>query len=219
MRNRAFLCFLILCVSLFFPAGTVLSASGEDEWQSIEPGIDYRAYLLPGPNRVFVARMDRSQENVILDTSIAQGRLAYGAEKVSNMAARYEDALNFWDYPAGFRNHVSVAINGSFVNPGTSVPYSGVIQSGWYAKRYDNFSGVSFGWKFHQDILKRNAFIGDCVYHEPVEQYITNISKKTKRFLLTVSIFIDLPIAWFCIRLISIGLPGLQMMASKCWWR
>jgi hypothetical protein len=70
-------------------------------------GLIIAQYLLPGPNRVFVARMDRSQENVILDTSIAQGRLAYGAEKVSNMAARYEEALNFWEYPAGYRNHVS----------------------------------------------------------------------------------------------------------------
>jgi hypothetical protein len=172
MRKRAILCFMILCLSLFFPTGSVLSASGEDEWQSIEPGIDYREYLLPGPNRVFVARMDRSQENVILDTSIAQGRLAYGAEKVSNMTTRYEDALNFWEYPAGYRNHVSVAINGSFVNPGTSVPYSGVIQSGWYAKRYDNFSGVSFGWKFHEDILSRKAYISDCVSHDANKQYI-----------------------------------------------
>jgi hypothetical protein len=91
----------------------------------LSPGLIIAQYLLPGPNRVFVARMDRSQENVILDTSIGQGRLAYGAEKVSNMAARYEDALNFWEYPAGYRNHVVVAINGSFVNPGTSVPIAG----------------------------------------------------------------------------------------------
>lgn len=160
MRIRAFLYCLVFCLSLILPTQTVLSASDLDEWQQIEPGIEYREFLLPGPNRVFVARMDRSRENIILDTSIAQGRLAYGAEKVSGMAARYDEAINFWDNPTtyGYRNDVVVAINGSFVNPGTSVPYSGVIQSGWYAKRYDNYTGASFGWKSDTNPLNRKAY-------------------------------------------------------------
>jgi hypothetical protein len=175
MRIRAFLCRLVFCLSLFLPTNSVLGASGEDDWQQIEPGIDYLEFLLDGPNRVFVARMDRSQENVVLDTSIAQGRLAYGGEKVSGMAARYDEAVNFWEFPSGSRNHVAVAINGSFVNSGTSIPYSGVVQSGWYAKRYENSTGVAFGWKYDAIVGNRKAFIEDCVSNPDHKQYVLNL--------------------------------------------
>ena len=178
MRIRAFLSLVIFCLSLCAPAQTVWAAADEDGWETIEPGIDYQEFLVTGPNRVFVARMDRGVQDVILDTSIAQGRLAYGGEKVSDMVKRYDDALNFVEFPNGipygYRNKVVVAINGSFVIPGTSIPYSGVIQSSWYAKRYEQFSGASFGWKYDIDVTNRHAFIGDCVYHMVDRQYIRN---------------------------------------------
>ena len=183
MRIRAFLCCLAFCLSIFLPA-PVMGATGEEGWQQIEPGIDYREFLLPGPNRVFVARMNRNQENVVLDTSIGQGRLAFGAEKVSSMAARSDEAISFWEYPAGYRNRVAVAINGGFVNRGTSVPYSGVIQSGWYAKRYDNFTGSSFGWKYDVDILKRKAYISECVHHDSGKQYVINVTNNNQSILI-----------------------------------
>jgi hypothetical protein len=180
MKIRTSLCLLVFCLSLCLPAQNAWAAADEEGWQTIEPGIDYREYTLDGPNRVFVARMDRSVENVILDTSIAQGRLAYGAEKVSDMAKRYDDAINFVEYPSGtpygYRNNVAVAINGSFVIPNTSIPYSGVIQSGWYAKRFNETSGAAFGWKYDLDITKRQAFIGDCVFHRDHKQYVKNIT-------------------------------------------
>jgi hypothetical protein len=180
MRICAFLSLVIFCLSLCVPSQTAWAAVSEDGWESIEPGIDYQEFLVSGPNRVFVARMDRGVEKVILDTSIAQGRLAYGLEKVSDMFVRYDDAINFVEYPSdaayeyGFRNQVVVAINGSFLEPNTTIPYSGMIQSGWYAKRYKDFSGAAFGWKYDVDVTKRQAFIGDCVYHKVDKQYIRN---------------------------------------------
>jgi hypothetical protein len=179
MRMAVSVYCLVFCLSLLLPAQVVMGAPEDDGWSEIEPGIDYREYLVSGPNRVFVARMNRSQENVVLDTSIGQGRLSWGAEKVSGMAARYDQALSFWEYPAGFRNQVVVAINGSYVNPGTSVPYSGVIQSSWYAKRYDNFTGASFGWKFDGNAHKGSAYISDCVHHDSLKQYILITNKSS----------------------------------------
>lgn len=180
MRIYAFLSLVVFCLSLCAPPQTAWAAVGEDGWESIEPGIDYQEFTVSGPNRVFVARMDRSVEKVILDTSIAQGRLAYGLEKVSDMFIRYDDAINFVEYPSGtpyeygLRNKVVVAINGSFLEPNTTIPYSGMIQSGWYAKRYKDFSGAAFGWKYDVDVTKRQAFIGDCVYHKVYKQIIRN---------------------------------------------
>jgi hypothetical protein len=178
MRMRALLCLVIFCLSLCVPAQVVRAAELEDGWETIQAGIDYREYLVEGPNRVYVARMDRSAEDIILDTAIAQGRLAYGGEKVSDMAKRYDDVLNFVEFPSGtpygYRSQVVVAINGSFVIPKTLIPYSGVIQSGWYAKRFENFDEKAFGWKYDVDVTKRQVFIGECVYHNLSKQYVRN---------------------------------------------
>jgi hypothetical protein len=180
MRIRAFLSLVIFCLSLCAPAQTVWAAADEDGWETIEPGIDYQEFLVTGPNRVFVARMDRGVQDVILDTGIAQGRLAYGLEKVSDIFIRYDDAINFVEYPSdtpyeyGFRNKVVVAINGSFLEPNTTIPYSGMIQSGWYAKRYENDSGAAFGWKYAANVADRQIFIGDCVLNHDFKQYIKN---------------------------------------------
>jgi hypothetical protein len=179
MRIRAFLSLVILCLSLCAPAQNVWAVA-DDGWETIEPGIDYQEFLISGPNRVFVARMDRSVQDVILDTSIAQGRLAYGLEKVSDMFIRYDDAINFVEYPSdtpyeyGFRNKVVVAINGSFLETNTTIPYSGMIQSGWYAKRYIDDSGSAFGWKYAANVADRQIFIGDCVLNHDFKQYVKN---------------------------------------------
>jgi Phosphodiester glycosidase len=51
----------------------------------------------------------------------------------------------------------------------TGVPWSGMVQSGWYAKRFDDLGGSSgFAWK-----LDRSAFIGECVDHPDAKQLIT----------------------------------------------
>ena len=136
-------------------------------WQAVAPGIDYVQLNLQNPvNNVYIARMDRSVLSVTLDTSIASGYLYSGKESVSQMAARYNQAINYWGQAPltptwGSRNDVIVAINGSYYDVPSGNPWSGMVQSGWYAKRFDDLGGSSgFAWK-----LDRSAFIGECVDH------------------------------------------------------
>jgi hypothetical protein len=144
-------------------------------WQAIAPGIDYVELHLQNPvNNVYVARMHRDALTVTLETSIASGYLASGKESVSQMAERYDQAINYWGQSPltptwGSRNNVIVAINGSYYDVPTGSPWSGMVQSGWYAKRFDDLGGGSgFAWK-----LDRSAFIGECVAHVAEKQLIT----------------------------------------------
>ena len=182
LRNS--LLWLLLFVLVF--TGSVSAASPADDpgWKLIAPGIEYHKFQLPDPNNVFVVRMDRNNPGVTLESSIAQGKLSEGKETVSGMYSRYDQALNFWggstDPPTwGMRNQVVVAINGSYFDLGSGVPQGGQVQSGWYAKRFDDLGGWSgFAWK-----LDRSAFIGECVYHRPEKQFITYpATANTQRF-------------------------------------
>jgi len=136
-------------------------------WQTVVPGIDYVYLTLTNPaNYVYVARMDRDVLSVTLETSIASGYLYSGKESVSQMASRYDQAINYWGQAPltptwGSRNNVVVAINGSYYDVPSGNPWSGMVHSGWYAKRFDDLGGSSgFAWK-----LDRSAFIGECVDH------------------------------------------------------
>ncbi len=171
--RRSFLCFFVLI--LVFTGSVSAQAPADDlAWEPIVPGIEFQKYQLPDPNNVFVVRMDRANPSLTLESTIAQGKLSEGRETVSGMYARYDQALNYWGGSAnpptwGMRSQAVVAINGSYFNWGTGVPEGGQVQSGWYAKRYDNFGGWSgFAWK-----LDRSAFIGECVTHRPDRQIIT----------------------------------------------
>jgi len=158
---------LCLAVCLGLPSPGAALAPDAD-WTPIATGIDFREYSLPGPNHVFVARMDRNNPQVILDAGLAQGNLAEGTEVVSSIADRYHEAINTWGEVWGQRNQVVVAINGSFFDRKSGVPWSGLIQSGWYAKRYGSLAGSSgFVWT-----MERNAFIGECVDHRPERQVV-----------------------------------------------
>ncbi|PWB55057.1 MAG: hypothetical protein C3F13_04880 [Anaerolineales bacterium] len=166
---------LLLIFVLLFPV-SVSTAEQPDSlgWTVVLPGIDYTKIHLPDPNNVFVVRMDRSNTNLTLESTIANGKLAEGRETVSGMFNRYDQAINYWGGGAnpptwGMRNQAVVAINGSYFDYGNGMPWGGQIQSGWYAKRYDNLGGWSgFAWK-----LDRSAFIGECVNHRPEKQLIT----------------------------------------------
>jgi hypothetical protein len=144
-------------------------------WQAVAAGIDYVELGLTNPvNNVYIARMHRDALSVTLDTAIASGFLSSGKESVSQMAARYNQAINYWGQAPltptwGSRNDVIVAINGSYYDVPTGSPQSGMVQSGWYAKRFDDLGGSSgFAWK-----LDRSAFIGECVDHIEEKQLIT----------------------------------------------
>lgn len=154
-------------------------------WQAVAPGIDYVQLTLTSPaNNVYITRMHRDNYSVTLDTSIASGFLADGLkETVSQMAARYDQAINYWGQAPftptwGNRNDVVVAINGYYYDKPTGYPWSGMVQSGWYAKRFDDYGGGSgFAWK-----LDRSAFIGECVQHLPEKQFVKYADGSTQRF-------------------------------------
>jgi hypothetical protein len=147
-------------------------SSAAPEWTPVGPGVDYREYILPGPVRAYVARMDRANPQVTIDSALAQGQLGIGRETVSQMAARYEQVINAWGGNWGPRNHVLVTINGSFFNTKTGYPESGVLHSGWYTKWYTSLAGGS-GFAWTND---RQAFIGQCVYARPERQVVTFLS-------------------------------------------
>ncbi len=149
-------------------------AGAEDGWQPLVDGIDYREFSLPGPNRAYVARMDRAREDLIIDSGIALGEIGAGKETVSQMAPRYDQALNAWGGTWGNRNQVVVAINGSFYDTSTGVPESGVVHSGVYTKWYRSLGGGSgFAWT-----LDRQAFIGQCVFHRPEKQVLSYLTRR-----------------------------------------
>jgi hypothetical protein len=153
-------------------------------WQAVAPGIDYVHLNLQNPvNNVFISRMDRSVLSVTLDTGVGSGALARGLEPVSQMAARYDQAINYWGQAPytptwGSRNDVVVAINGSYYSFTTTLIQSGMVQSGWYVKRFDDLGGGSgFAWK-----LNRSAFIGECVLHRPDRQLVSYADHVTQPF-------------------------------------
>ncbi len=187
MRQQKTALRLILFFLIAFSSFSTIGFAQDLGWETITPGIDYRKFKLPDPNNVFVARMDRSIVTLTIESSIAQGKLSQGAETVSGMYARYDQALNFWGGSSippdwGKRNQVLVAINGGYFGD-DAIPQGGQVYSGWYAKRYDDWGGFSgFAWK-----LDRSAFIGGCVYHNPVKQLITYQSTGTTQSISHVN--------------------------------
>ncbi len=170
MKRSSLFISAFLFFALLSPVGRAQSAP--DEWEPVAEGIDYQEFHLPDPNNVFVTRMARSNPNVTLESSIAQSRVSGGTETVSDMARRYDGAINYWNQTWGNRNQVVVAINGFYFGspeepPG--VPWSGQVHSGWYAKRFwDGESGSGFAWQ-----MDREAFIGECISH-PADKQVVN---------------------------------------------
>jgi hypothetical protein len=159
---------LLVWILAFMPQGKDAQAVST-LWQPLAPGIDYREFHLSDPNRVYVARLERDHPQAILESSIGQGRLSGGSETVRDQAARYDQALNAWGGSWGARNQVVVAINGSFFDTNTGVPWSGQVHSGWYAKRFaDRQNSSGFVWT--ED---RRAFVGTCVLHRPGKQLVS----------------------------------------------
>lgn len=154
-------------------------ADGSELWRSLAPGIEYREFYQAEPNHLYVARMERGNPIVTLESSLALGSITGGLETVSQMAERYDQALNWWGEEKGGRNMVVVAINGSFFDPNTGVAWSGAVHSGWYAKRFaERENGSGFVWT-----LDRVPFIGGCIVHRPQKQLVTLVkAKKTIRF-------------------------------------
>jgi len=171
MKLRKLALSMFLTVLIILPQGWAYAALPEDSnapqaWEAVAPGIDFQLFHINNPRSVniFVARMQRSDLDTTIESSIAQGTLSGGTETVRAMAERYDQAINYWGSTWGNRNDVAVAINGYFFGglkepPG--VPWSGVVHTGWYAKRfYETVGDAGFAWK-----SDRTAHIGSCVFH------------------------------------------------------
>ena len=142
---------------------------GLNEWVNVGEGIDYQQFVLPDPNHVYVARMDRANPTAFLESALGSGDLIAGRETVSGMAQRYDGALNHWEDTWGGTNKVVVAINGDYFDPASGYPQNGMLQSGWYLKRYNDYEGWSgFAW-----LNDRSAFIGQCIVNPPEGQFVT----------------------------------------------
>ncbi len=155
-----------------------------DGWTVLAAGVDYREYSLPGPVRAYVARMAIQDDpadpiDVTLESAIGRGYLG-GLETVRGMAARYEDAIDFWGSNWGNRSDILVAVNGSYFG-GADTPENGMVQSGWYAKRFEDLNGGSgLVWT-----LSRQVFIDDCIVHRVIKQILRIDGDSGSGFLIS----------------------------------
>ncbi len=142
----------IACIAVVIALAAAVTRA---QWKPIAPGIDYQESRLDGPTMVYVARADRAKKNWLIDTCIGQGTLKSGRETVSQLAARADGSVNF----RGERYDVKVAVNGDYFSFKTGQSASGQITSGWFAKRFLDYSGGS-GFVWRSD---RRAFLGGNV--------------------------------------------------------
>lgn len=138
------------------------TAAAFGQWTPVAPGIDYREYAITmsdgKPNKLFVSRMDRSNQSCIIDSTIAAGQLRTGRETVPNMATRYDDTINFWGESWGQRSDVVVAINGDGYTSAPG-PTNGQVITGWQAWRWPEYAGpAGFVYK-----LDRSCFLSGSV--------------------------------------------------------
>ena len=165
MSTASALAALSLVLAAFGPG----PASPRGLWVTVGTGVDYQEFTLPGPNRAFVARMDRSDPDVTIDTMIAQGPADDRRETVSAMAAREEEAINSWNGRWGTRNDVIVAINGSFHDRLTGQVSGAQVHGGWYSGWAGETSGsLGFGWT-----MERETLLGSCIVAPATRQVIS----------------------------------------------
>jgi hypothetical protein len=181
VKRRLFACLLLASLALAVSIQPARTAS--DGWQTVTPGIDYHQFLANGPNDVFVARMDRSNPDLTLETMSAYGKMSGGRERISSMAQRYDEAINYWGENWGNRSKVVVAINGDFELPDLAIPARGQVISGWYARRFaDKENGSGFVWT-----LDRQAFVGECISH-PVNRQVAMAADSTPLLIQGINV-------------------------------
>jgi hypothetical protein len=183
---------LTLCIAAALLAAalpTSAYAQSGSGWSPLAPGIDYQVFegVSGTSDPVHVARMDRSNPNVILDTMIASGYIQVGSPGLNYWTGRgieeqsqfYNDTINTWgDLSSGGsqywgnRSKVVVAINGDLWDTSSFIPQQGLVESGWYNWRFNLFSSSvedrsGFVWT-----MDREAFIGGCVQQPADEQTV-----------------------------------------------
>lgn len=186
-RNRISILSVVLIVSVSLLMITMLSVSqAATDWEAIADGIDYQEFVLTDPLvHIHVARMNRNNPNLILDSMLGQGRLSGGVEQVSGMAERYDQSLTTWGDGFGDRSDVVVAINGYYFgspNEDAGIPWNGQFQNGWHAKRFFYENGAEpwpSGFGFLAD---RSLLIGNSMIYQTDKQYIDFESGATQFF-------------------------------------
>lgn len=147
MRHPHIFCFI---TAVFLALTPLVSAQ---TWQPVVPGIDYRYYRFESPqNDIFVTRMDRATTSVIIDGSLANGKIAqngttYNAETIPSQVSRYNGAFGFWGrQTARYRYKVVAAINGSGFSTANGCPDSAMVMGGAFIKRTFYSTGVENGY-------------------------------------------------------------------------
>lgn len=163
---RAALLLLALALALPLPA-----AAQGDGWQPLAPGIDYREFRLPGPNRAYVARLDRTVEAALIDTALPSPSGEARIEPVSRMASRHEQVLATWPNTWGARYDVVAAINGSYYDRDSGAPEGLHIHSGWFSTwSAASLGGAAFIWT-----REREAFVALCMTMPHGRQLLTHL--------------------------------------------
>jgi hypothetical protein len=141
--------FVFLCTAIFLASVHDVPAQS---WQPVAPGIDYRYYRFESPqNDVFVTRMDRATTSVIVDGSLANGKIAqngsWNAETIPSQVSRYDGAFGFWGrQTARYRYKVVAAINGSGFSTTNGCPDSAMVMGGAFIKRTFYSTGAENGY-------------------------------------------------------------------------
>ncbi|MFN2199510.1 MAG: hypothetical protein ACK2UW_25545, partial [Anaerolineales bacterium] len=159
-----------------------------DGWRPAAPGVEgveYRMFtgVTGTSDPIHVARMDRSQTNLTLESLIASGYInvssspinLWTGDGVQPTANAYEGAINAWgdlgtggEAYWGNTSDVLVAINGDLWNTSTYYPAQGMVQSGWFDWRFtDSENRSGFGWN-----QAGEAFIGTCAQQDSDEQRV-----------------------------------------------
>jgi hypothetical protein len=163
--------FATLGIAIITLAISVFPVLGDSGWTPVIPGVDLREFSLTGPNRAFVARMDRSNPKLIIESGLPWGTLQGDRQTVSEIAAHYDGSLSAWGETWGARTKVVAAINGSYFDLGTGEPNNGMVVGGWYTKMFAELGGWSgFAW-----MNNRAAFVGACVDHVEDSRTIQNL--------------------------------------------
>ena len=159
-------CFL--CLLIFSKPGFRQVEIEPSGWKLLAEGLAYREFFLPDPNHVYVTRLDRSVSAASIETSLANAVLGGGLEALSAQVERYDGSLAYWDGAWRGAFQVVAAINGGFFDPNSGELSNGFIQSGWYARRFEDRQTVGgFAWRFD-----RSALIVECLVQPPGKQRV-----------------------------------------------
>ena len=142
-RSRALLVLFIL-----------LLASGRGfAWTTVGDGIEYQSYTISGPNNLFVTRLLRSNTNVIIDCTLANGNVD-STQTVPNQYDTYNDAVYFDGNDWGPRYDMVAAVNGDlFLSGGAARGMR--VSNGWYSSQINTDADMygMFGWTSDRNVI------------------------------------------------------------------